>query len=288
MSRRRTFLKQIALGTVGLSIAPALVSAKARQKKVKLTILHTNDMHSRIDPFPLSDKRNGGKGGFARIHSLVQQIRAKEPNVLLLDSGDVFQGTPYFNMYSGELEYKLMSRMGYDAGTIGNHEFDNGLDNIAKQINHLNFPLVSANYDFSKTVLADKILDYTIIEKAGKRIGIFGLGVALKGLVHKESYGDTVYNDPVKVTNNIAKHLKENEKCDLVICLSHIGYAYDNSQISDITLVKQIQNVDIILGGHTHTFLEHAERHTDAVGREVLINQVGWAGLALGRIDYYI
>ncbi|PVX49894.1 5'-nucleotidase [Balneicella halophila] len=285
---RRTFLKQLTLGTAGLALAPTLATAKPKQNNVKLTILHTNDMHSRIEPFPVSDKKYGGRGGFARIHSLVNRIRQQESNVLLLDSGDVFQGTPYFNMFGGELEYKLMSKMGYDAGTIGNHEFDNGMDNILKQMKHLNFPLVSANYDFSKTVLANKIPEYTIVKRAGKRIGVFGLGVALKGLVDKGSYGKTVYNDPVIVTNRVAKHLKEVEKCDLVICLSHIGYSYDNSRISDVTLVKQIQNVDIILGGHTHTFLEQAEKHTDASGREVLINQVGWAGIALGRIDYYI
>lgn len=283
---RRQFLKQIALGAAGLTVAPTLLAA--REKKTKLTILHTNDMHSRIDPFPKSDKRYGGKGGFARIDAMVKKIRAQEPHVLLLDSGDVFQGTPYFNKYHGELEYKLMSRMGYDAGTIGNHEFDNGLENISTQMKHLNFPLVSANYDFSKTPLANKIPHYTILKKAGKRIGIFGLGVALKGLVDKNNYGKTSYLDPIATTNKVAKLLKEGKSCDLVICLSHLGYSYKNSMISDTTLVKEIENVDIILGGHTHTFLEQAEPHTDAKGKPVLINQVGWAGLCLGRIDYYI
>lgn len=283
---RRQFLKQLGLGTVGLTMAPAILVA--REKKVKITILHTNDMHSRIEPFPESDKRYGGKGGFSRIDAMVKKIREQERNVLLLDSGDVFQGTPYFNMYHGELEYKLMSRMGYDVGTIGNHEFDEGMDNIATQMQHLNFPLVSANYDFSKTVLADRIPDYTILQRAGKRIGIFGLGVALKGLVSRDSYGKTVYKNPVSVANKVAKHLKSEKQCDLVICLSHLGYSYKNSMISDVTLVKQIQNIDIILGGHTHTLLKQAESHTDAVGNEVLINQVGWAGIALGRIDYWI
>lgn len=283
---RRQFLKQIVLGAAAVAIAPTFVGA--RSKKVKLTILHTNDMHSRIDPFPESDRLYGGKGGFARIDAMVKKIRSQEPNVILLDSGDVFQGTPYFNMYHGELEYKLMSRMGYDVGTIGNHEFDEGLDNIALQMQHLNFPLVSANYNFSKTVLSDKISDYTILHRSGKRIGVFGLGVALKGLVGKNNYGNTIYNNPVTVTNKVAEHLKVSEKCDLVICLSHLGYSYENNMISDVSLVKQIQNVDIILGGHTHTLLERPERHKDARGKDVIINQVGWAGIALGRIDYWI
>lgn len=286
MSSRKQFLKQLGIGMAGVALTPSLLAA--RKNKVKLTILHTNDMHSRIEPFPLTDKSFGGKGGFARLATLIAEIRAKEKNVLLLDSGDVFQGTPYFNMYHGELEYKLMSRMGYDVGTIGNHEFDEGLDNIAKQMQHLNFPLVSANYDFSKTVLADKIPNYTVVTKAEKRIGVFGLGVALKGLVGKSNYGNTIYKEPVSVANSIAKHLKEEEKCDLVVCLSHLGYSYENSRISDIEMVKQIENVDIILGGHTHTLLEKPEQHKDRTGRSVIINQVGWAGIALGRIDYWI
>ncbi len=279
-------MKQIGVGTIGLTMVPTLL--KAKTDRVKLTILHTNDMHSRIEPFPLSDKRHGGRGGFARLDAMIQKIRKEEENVILLDSGDVFQGTPYFNMYHGELEYKLMSKMGYDVGTIGNHEFDDGLENIATQMQYLNFPLVSANYDFSRTVLADKIPNYTIVERGGKRIGVFGLGVALKGLVDKNNYGKTIYNNPVEAANKTAKHLKEEEKCDLVVCLSHLGYSYENSRVSDLTMVKQIANVDIILGGHTHTLLEKPERHLDKEGKPVLINQVGWAGIALGRIDCWI
>ncbi|MBS9766283.1 MAG: metallophosphatase [Flavobacteriaceae bacterium] len=286
MSSRRDFLKQIGVGMAGLAVAPSLFSCQ--RDKIKLTILHTNDMHSRIEPFPLTNKRFGGKGGFARIDAMVKEIRSKEEHILLLDSGDVFQGTPYFNMYHGELEYKLMSKMGYDVGTIGNHEFDDGLDNIAKQMQHLNFPLVCANYDFSKTVLADKIPNYTIVERGGKRIGIFGLGVALKGLVDKKNYGKTVYQNPIEVANKTAKILKFEKSCDLVICLSHLGYSYDYDKISDITMVKELANVDIILGGHTHTLLEKPEKHTDKEGKTVLINQVGWAGIALGRIDCWV
>lgn len=284
---RRTFLKQLAVGGASLAFAPTLLAA-SNPKKTKLTILHTNDMHSRIEPFPASDKHNGGKGGFARIHSLVNQIRQEEENVLLLDSGDVFQGTAYFNMYGGELEYKLMSMMKYDVGTIGNHEFDNGLENIRNQMQHLNFPLVSANYDFSKTVLEGMIPSYTILERGKKKIGIFGLGVYLNGLVDKNSYGNTIYLNPTDKANEIAHYLKFDKKCDLVICLSHLGYKYKNNLVSDVSMVKNLKNVDIILGGHTHTFLDKAEIHTDAEGKPVFINQVGWAGLKLGRIDYFL
>lgn len=284
---RRLFLKQLAIGSATFAFAPTLLSTNNRNK-TKLTILHTNDMHSRIEPFPIPDKYNGGKGGFARIHALVNQIRKEEENVLLLDSGDVFQGTAYFNMYGGELEYKLMSMMKYDAGTIGNHEFDNGLDNIKTQMQHLNFPLVSANYDFSKTVLNGMIPSHTIIKRGGKRIGVFGLGIYLNGLVDKNSYGNTIYLNPTDKANEIAHYLKHDKKCDLVICLSHLGYKYRNSLVSDTSMVKNLKNVDIILGGHTHTFLERAELHTDAEGKSVFINQVGWAGLKLGRIDYFL
>ncbi len=149
-------------------------------------------------------------------------------------------------------------------------------------------PITIANYDFSKTVLANKIPKYTILERAGKKIGVFGLGVALRGLVSKNSYGKTIYNNPVKVANAMGKHLKEDKKCDLVVCLSHLGYAYESSKISDVKMVPQITNVDIVLGGHTHTLLEKPERHKDKDGKTVWINQVGWAGIALGRIDCWI
>jgi len=219
---------------------------------------------------------------------LVKRIRAKEEQVLLLDCGDIFQGTPYFNFFNGEAELKLMSKMGYDAGTIGNHEFDNGISGISSQLKNMNFPFINSNYDFTGTELEGKIQPYKIINKGGVKIGIFGLGVELDGLVASKNCTGVVYNDPIFVAENMVKILKDEEHCDMVICLSHIGYSADEGEISDLYLAKNTSGIDIILGGHSHTLLETATRVRNLDGEEVVINQVGWAGIALGRVDFYI
>ncbi|MGO1245397.1 bifunctional UDP-sugar hydrolase/5'-nucleotidase [Sphingobacterium sp. JB170] len=282
---RRQFIKQsIALGAIA-TLGGGYQNVLAGAKDVRLTILHTNDVHSRIEPFPMDGSRNQGLGGVARRSTLVQKIRAEQDNVLLLDSGDMFQGTPYFNLFGGKLELELMSKLGYDAGTFGNHEFDNGLDGIIKHFDRANFPFLTANYDFSGTVLAGKTKDYVVIQRSGLRIGITGVGINIEGLVDPNSYKGMTYLDPVPIVNDVAKLLKEKEKCDLVICLSHLGYAYDDDQISDCKLAANIRNVDIILGGHTHTFLDKPTIVKDLDSKDVYINQVGFAGIRLGRLD---
>src|SRR4029079_309530 len=208
-------------------------------------------------------------------------------NVLLLDVGDIFQGTPYFNVYGGELELKMMSEMGYDASTIGNHDFDHGMDELVKQLPNANFPLLCANYDFSDTVLNNKTIPSKIFTKGGIKIGVFGLGIELRGLVDQKLYGQTQYLDPVEKAAFQAHHLKKEMKCDLVICLSHLGYKYKENKISDEELAKQSRNIDLILGGHPHTFVHDPVRYRNADGKEILVAQVGWAGIKLGRIDYY-
>jgi 5'-nucleotidase len=254
---------------------------------VKLTILHTNDVHSHIDPFPHNDPKYPGMGGVAQRAAIIDKIRAEEKNVLLLDSGDIFQGTPYFNLYGGELELKLMSKMQYDATTIGNHDFDNGLDGLVKQFPHASFPFLCSNYDFSDTLMAGKTILYKIFLIDGIKIGIFGLGIELEGLVDKRLYGNTKYLNPVVKAAETAHLLKKEMKCDLVICLSHLGYKYKEEKISDVELAKQSLNIDLILGGHTHTFLDSPVKLRNRHGEEILICQVGWAGIKLGRVDYY-
>jgi 5'-nucleotidase len=208
---------------------------------------------------------------------------------LLLDAGDIFQGTPYFNYYGGELEFKLMSMMGYDAATMGNHDFDNGIDGFNAQLPHATFNFVSANYNFKNTVLDGIVKPYSIFYKDGIKVGVFGLGIKLEGLVDKKHYKETVYNDPVAVSHDIVRILKHEKKCDLVICLSHLGYKYkdDTDKICDLTLAKLTQDIDLIIGGHTHTFLDKPTVVKNAVDQDVLINQVGCYGLNLGRIDFY-
>jgi 5'-nucleotidase len=283
---RRKFLQNISFGSGAVLLSFSgfgqLISGK---KSAKLTILHTNDTHSNIDPFPSNHAKFPGMGGVSRRHALIQKIRQEEEHVLLLDCGDIFQGTPYFNMFGGELEMKLMTEMGYDAATMGNHDFDIGLEGFKKAKSHAKFPFLCANYDFSETTLKGETKTYEIFQKGALKIGVFGIGIELNGLVSSTNFGKTKYLDPITIANSVAKELKQKD-CDLIICLSHLGYDYpDSARISDRKLAQQTSNIDIILGGHTHTFLEKPTIEKNKKGKNVLINQVGYAGLYLGRID---
>ncbi|HKC69466.1 MAG TPA: metallophosphatase, partial [Bacteroidia bacterium] len=232
-----------------------------------------------------NDPKYGNQGGAARRAAIISKIRKEEKNVLLLDAGDIFQGTPYFNFYAGELEFKLMSQMGYDLSTFGNHDFDLGVDNIIKQLPNASFEFVNANYDFKDSPLAGRINPYKIINKDGLKIGVFGLGIELQGLVEKKNYGNIQYNDPIEAAKKTATILKHDKKCDYVICLSHLGYNYSEKKVSDTILSEQTQDIDLIIGGHTHTFLDEPKLKTNAANKPVYITQVGWAGIWLGRID---
>ena len=282
MNNRRSFLKRVSLGAVGLTMFNHKLLAQ--EDLIKITILHTNDMHSRIEPF--SSGKFKGFGGMAQRSSIIEEIRKKEKNVLLFDAGDIFQGTPYFNYYGGEVEFKLMSEMKYDAATLGNHDFDNGLDGLKKQLKHASFPFLTSNYDFKKTILRNKFKSYKVFEKQGVKIGVFGLGIKLDGLVPKELYKETKYIDPILVANKVSDKLKNKLNCDLVICLSHLGLEYQSNKVSDIMVAKNTKNIDLIIGGHTHTFLEKPIITTNLENKKVIINQVGWGGINIGKIDF--
>ena len=286
---RRDFLQKGAAGTAFAAIGGLGLQSFAPARK-HLTVLHTNDVHSYIDPFSETHPKNPGKGGVARRAALIESIRNENPNVLLLDAGDIFQGTPYFNYYGGELEFKLMSMMGYDLATLGNHDFDNGIDGFYKQLPNATFGFVSANYDFSKTVLDGLVKPYKTFVKDGIKVGVFGLGIELAGLVDPRNYKETKYTHPMDVTQEIVNALKQREKCDLVICLSHIGYDYKNEpdKISDLKLAAQTRDIDLIIGGHTHTFLDKPTVVRNLDGKDVLVNQTGCYGINLGRIDFYL
>jgi 5'-nucleotidase len=286
-SSRRDFLITLGKGTAVAAFAGIPFEIFAKKDTVKLTVLHTNDVHSHIEPFPENDPKYAGRGGVARRAALINEIRRTEENVLLLDAGDIFQGTPYFNKYGGSLELQLMSKMGYDAATIGNHDFDNGLDGLNSQMHHAKFPFISSNYDFSETILSGKTLSYRIFEKGGLRIGVFGLGVELAGLVDPKLYGNTKYLNPVMKAAEMAQLLKVKGKCDLVICLSHLGFSYPSDKVSDKILAKASRNIDLFIGGHTHSFIDVPYRYRNREGKEVLVAQSGWAGLNLGRIDFF-
>ncbi|NCI49318.1 twin-arginine translocation signal domain-containing protein [Sediminibacterium roseum] len=284
---RRRFLKQATLagGAIAASSLLPFAAGAAAAPERRLTILHTNDVHSRLDPFPMDGSRNQGLGGVAARASLIQEIRNEGGQVLLLDAGDIFQGTPYFNMYKGEPEMKAMKMMGYDAATIGNHDFDAGLENFTKQLANGGFPLVVCNYDFTGTPMEGRSQPYQVFQKGDLKIGVLGVGIELRGLVPENLYGRTVYSNPVEAANRNADILRK-KGCDMIICLSHLGDKYDDNRLSDEILAKETYDIDLIIGGHTHRFFEEPRKYTNRNGSDVLVNQVGWAGIQLGRLDY--
>ncbi len=302
MQNRRKFLQQTALAAGSLLASKSIFAGIGDINDVtKLTILHTNDVHSRLEPFPMDGGKNQGLGGVAARGELINKIRNEQSssesfdgfrsvddNVLVLDAGDIFQGTPFFNIYKGEPEIKAMSAMGYHAATIGNHDFDGGLENLATQLQFANFPLLVCNYDFSNTPMEFKTQPYKIFKKGKIKIGVTGLGIQPKGLVPDALAGNTKYLDPVENLNRIASKLKKNEGCDMVVCLSHLGYKYkeEPNRMCDIILAKESENVDLIIGGHTHTFMDAPDVVKNKSGNDTIINQVGWAGIVLGRLDF--
>jgi 5'-nucleotidase len=285
---RKTFLKTTASAGLGFGLAstfPSLLHAGSDPVlPMIITVLHTNDTHARIDPFPSGTY--AGMGGVTRRASLIREIRKENPNTLLFDAGDVFQGTPYFNYYKGRLDFDVMSQMRYDAGTLGNHEFDNKIEGFVESAQVARFPFVNSNYDVSRTALKDIVQPFIIKNIAGIKVGIFGLGVDLEGFVAPSSYTDLVYNDPVAIAREMVQELRGNQNCDLVFCLSHIGYKYDDYTVSDRVIATEVKGIDLIMGGHTHTFMDEPELFTDDEGNQTLVNQVGFAGIHLGRVDF--
>ena len=282
MNRRRFIYNSsiASLSVLGLNSCSQLL------RDVKIIILHSNDVHSQIEPFPINHDRFPNRGGFARRASIFEGIRSVNPNTLIFDAGDIFQGTPYFNFFQGELELKLMKEMGYNAATIGNHEFDAGLNTLKKNILSTNFQFIISNYDFVNTDLEGLTTPYKIYKKEGVKIGVFGLGIELKGLVNPNLFKETKYYDPIEISDEMVRILKDEKKCDLIICVSHLGHEYNSNKISDTRLAQLTTDIDLIIGGHTHTFLKEPLITKNKNNKNVIINQVGSGGVYLGRIDF--
>jgi 5'-nucleotidase len=252
-----------------------------------LTILHTNDVHSRIEPVSpeSANQRSAGKGGFLRVAAYIDHVRKETPDVLVFDCGDFSQGTPYYNLFKGDVEVQLMNTIGYDAGTIGNHEFDFGLDNMARLFRMARFPIVCANYEVKGTALEGLVKPYIVIKRQGFRIGVLGVGTKLSGMVQSFNYEGVVYRDPYEAANKAAAALKK-KGCDLVICLSHLGFTGSaKDPVCDMELAKNTRNIDVILGGHSHTFIEEPVICKNQDGKEVYITQMGNSGIFVGRVD---
>lgn len=291
---RRDFFKR--LGAIALASAPLLSSvaplsalsscSSGKKTKRHLVILHTNDVHSHIDPFPESDRLYPGLGGYARRESLINETIRQygADNVLVFESGDMFQGTPYFNFYRGKLEMQLMNRMHIDAVTIGNHEFDNGVPALCDCMEIANFPFLSANYTFTDARGSRLVSPYKVFNRGGFRVGVFGLGVQLAGLVAPSNCDSVRFSEVIPTAQEVADKLRSVEGCDIVIALTHIGFADGPNDVCDKTLAANTHGIDFILGGHSHTFLDGPELITNSKGEQVLVNQVGYGGVCVGRI----
>lgn len=261
-----------------LLLFPLTLSA---QLSKKLIMLQTSDVHSRVEPVNQEGDRNYHEGGMVRRATFLKEFRKQNPdNVLLFDCGDISQGTPYYNMFQGEVEVKMMNGMKYDAMTIGNHEFDFGLSNMARLFKMADFPVVCSNYDFDDTVLKGIVKPYVVLKKAGLKIGVLGLGCPLEGMVQANKCEGVKFKDPVAVANEVAAVLKEKEGCDLVVCLSHLGVQYDADR-----LIPNVRNIDVVLGGHSHTFMKEPRTYLDKDGKNVSLMHSGARGVNVGRMD---
>jgi len=252
------------------------------QQKIKLVILHTNDTHSQVESTEKSSLNTSDMGGYARRMGEISQIREQEKNVLLVDAGDYSQGSPYFNFFNGRVEIDAMNRMQYDAGTLGNHEFDNGIDTLAVVLKTARFPLISSNYDFGKTALSGMIRPYIVLQRAGLRIGIMALDVNPKSLIFDKNYKGMEYEDPIIKANEISTLLKKKEKCDVIICLSHLGA--NGAEVNDFDIAHKSRYIDVIIGGHSHSMINNTTEK-NAAGKPIVIAQVGKSGLYLGRVE---
>ena len=258
-------------------LCPFILLIACTPKADHLTILHTNDTHSQVEP------KANGQGGYARRMGLIKQERQADENLLLVDAGDFCQGTPYFNFYHGRVEIDAMNRMGYDAATLGNHEFDNGLDTLAAVLETAQFPIVCANYDFAGTAMEGKTKPYVIVHKGGLKIGITGLGCDPKGLISDRNFLPAKYLDPYISAQRVADELRL-KKCDIVVCLSHLGtYGKAEGDVSDVQLVKSTRGIDVVIGGHTHKLYDQL-RVANLDGDSIPVCQMGKSGVYLGKI----
>ena len=266
-----------------ISIISIVTPVFAQQTK-QLVIYHTNDTHSCIMPLNsnLTDTLLAGRAGFLRRVSFVNRERAANPDMLLFDSGDFSQGSSYYTLYKGDVEVGLMNMMHYDAATIGNHEFDFGVENMARLFKMAKFPIVCANYDFTGTALEGLVKPYVILERNGLKIGVFGLSPILEGLVFAGNFGGVKYEDPVSSAQKVANYLKNEAKCDVVICLSHLGWS--EKGVDDQTLISKTRDIDLILGGHSHTYFKELRYVKNLDGKEIPNDQNGKNGIYIGKL----
>lgn len=262
-----------------------LFTAVGAYAQKHLEVLHTNDTHSCIMPLNpnLADTAVAGRGGFLRRVAMIKEERAKNPDLLLIDSGDFSQGSPFYTMFKGDVEIGLMNLMGYDAATIGNHEFDFGLENMARIFKMAKFPVVCANYDFTGTCVEGLVKPYVIIKRNGLKIGLFGLSPQLEGLVDLSKCKGVTYLDPIEVGNRVAAELKHDKKCDVVICVSHLGWLRPD-EMGDQKVLASSKDIDLVLGGHSHSYFKELRYVNNANGKAVPVDQNGKNAMYVGKL----
>ena len=272
------------LTLIALSFIIYHLSFSPAGAQTQLTILHTNDTHSTILPLGrnLADTMLADRGGYLRRIAMLNEERQKDPQLLLFDSGDFSQGSAFYSMFEGDVEIGLMNQMKYDAVTIGNHEFDFGLDNMIRLFKMAQFPIVCSNYDFADTELKDLVKPYVVLKRRGVKIGVFALCPPLEGLVFTKNYGPLRFLDPVEVTNQMVDILRNQKKCDYVICLSHLGWQV--SEYPDNRFIEQTRGVDLVLGGHTHTYFDELQYENNADGRPIPVDQNGKHAVFVGKL----
>jgi 5'-nucleotidase len=278
--QRRTFLSAAAASAAALALPGR---GWAADPITEVRILHTNDTHSRLDPFPMDGSRYEGLGGVARRKTLIDRIRRAHPHVLLVDAGDVFQGTPWFNLFCGKADYQAMNRMGYDVGILGNHEFDGGVPGLEAAMREARFDFVSSNYQFDAPALKARVKPWMVRELGPIRLGILGLGVAFEGLVSPDLHAGVRYGDVIRHAREGVRALRQEQRVDAVVALTHLALDDEPHSPGDRTLAAEVPGLDLIIGGHSHTFLDEPLRHRHADGRVTTITQAGFAGIWLGQ-----
>ena len=286
--RRSDFLKSGLLALGGTWFPLRAVSARAYDSRTTVTVLYSNDTHSRVDPFPENATRNAGKGGMLRRAELIRRIRRDSPDTILLDAGDLLHGTSWFQLYGGRVEMELMDRMNYDAMCLGEHDLIRGVEAFADLAHNVSLPILCANYRFTGTPLASRVEPYRVISRGGLKFGVFGLGVRYFDYISDDLTEGLRYANPVFWAERLVRHLRDGHRCDYIICLSHLGHDPLSDRVDDTDLAQQVDGIDLIIGGHTHTFMERPKVFQRESGSRTLITQAGHSGLRLGRIDLVV
>ena len=265
------------------AVVTAMLVACSGASAQKLTIMHFNDTHSHLEPERAG--KSAGRGGVIERAALVDSVRnaVGRRNFLLLHAGDFNQGTSYYTTLGGMLEVGLVNALGYDVITLGNHEFDDGIEHLGRRLAGLKCPVVCSNYDFSQFELGKYVKPYVVLKRGGMRIGIFGMLTDITKVVERTIADRLPKFGDVETADRWASYLKNEKKCDIVIALTHLGI--ENEDFMDQDLVRATRNIDLVVGGHSHTFIKDIVYENNIDGKPVPIVQNGCWGLDTAELS---